>query len=225
MAKKVIVFSLGGSLIVPSHVDLTYVTRFCSFITHLSRQYKIVVVCGGGSLARQYIDALSHEIHKTKVLSYLGIGATKLNARFISGFFSLPIAETMGDLKKQLRKQDIVVCGALAFKPSMTSDGTAAEVAVAYHSLFINLTNVDGLYDSDPHINSRAQLIRSISFVDFLRIVRNIKYKAGQHFVLDQTAAGLIARHHVSTAIIHGHHLSEVLKFLKGKSFYGTLIR
>jgi len=228
MAKKekIVVISLGGSLIVPHHVDWKYVKYFCSYVEKLSWTYKTVIVCGGGSLAREYITALQHETHKVKVLSYIGIGATKLNARLVSGFLEdvSVVAETMDDVVSQLNKQRIVVCGALGFKPNMTSDGTAAEIAVALDGWFVNLTNVRGLYDKDPQKYKTATFIPVISYEDFLRMALDQKYHAGQHFVLDQVAAQLIAKHTIPTAIIEGNKLPEVAKFLADKPFSGTRI-
>ena len=229
MAKKekIVVISLGGSLIVPHHVDWKYVKYFCSYVEKLSWTYKTVIVCGGGSLAREYITALQHETHKVKVLSYIGIGATKLNARLVSGFLEdvSVVAETMDDVVSQLNKQRIVVCGALGFKPNMTSDGTAAEVAAYVGAdAFVNLTNVSGLFSRDPHKFKSAKLIPFISFAAFLRHAREIAYTPGQHFVLDQQAARIILRERIRTFILDGHDVKNLELCLLGKSFVGTVI-
>jgi len=106
-------------------------------------------------------------------------------------------------------------------RPNMTSDGNAAEIAELIKAdFFINITNVKGFYTSNPKTNKTAKFIPQISFEDFMKIVNKIKYKAGQHFVLDQSAAKIINRAKIKTYIVN----KELKKCLNGKSFEGTII-
>ena len=52
------VISLGGSLIVPDKIDFNYIHKFAKFIKNLAKNNKVVVVCGGGAVARKYIHTL-----------------------------------------------------------------------------------------------------------------------------------------------------------------------
>src|SRR3989344_4212440 len=134
MKKEVIVISLGGSLILDKdcNVNLQYIKNLKKVLKNNSK-YKFVIVCGGGSIARKYISAISQITKDHKLQSLAGISATKMNARFMSYFFGLEpkkgIPHNKKQIKKYLRKQDIVFCGALEYNPSQTSDGTAAEIA------------------------------------------------------------------------------------------------
>ena len=56
--KEIIVISLGGSLIVPKHIDTLWINKFKEKITKLTKKYKFVIVCGGGFVAREYITIL-----------------------------------------------------------------------------------------------------------------------------------------------------------------------
>src|SRR3989338_7287292 len=113
--KKVIVFSLGGSLIVPDSVDYRYLHRFKLFVKGLLTKYKVVIVTGGGKTARRYIEVLKKEKVDDKFYSLVGIMATKLNARLVTGVFSLneQIPDSLLEVKKELNKNGLVVCGAL----------------------------------------------------------------------------------------------------------------
>jgi len=221
------VFSLGGSLIVPNTVNYNYLHNFKLFIKSLIKNYKIVIVTGGGKTARDYISALKHETKDEMFYSLIGITATKLNAKLVSGFFNIKgeIPEELKDVDNKLKKSSLVICGALGFQPNMTSDGDAAQIAEHLGAkIFVNLTNVDGLYDKNPLKYKNAILIKNINYYDFLEIVNKIKYEAGQHFILDQAAAKIICRAKIKTLIINGEKLDNVKKYLEDKTFRGTLI-
>ncbi|MBI2148453.1 hypothetical protein HYU23_02140, partial [Candidatus Woesearchaeota archaeon] len=126
---------------------------------------------------------------------------------------------------KQLDKKGLVFCGALGFQPNMTSDGDAAQIAEYLKAdFFVNLTNVNGLFEKDPRKFKNAKLIKRISYREFLSIVDRIKYEAGQHFVLDQTAAEIINKAKIKTIIINGKNLDNFIKYLNNKRFLGTVI-
>ena len=86
--KRVFVLSLGGSLIVPSSgVDNEFLTEIKTAIKKLSRKNKFVIVCGGGSVARTYINSLKKAGVSERLQSLMGISITRTNARFVSYFF------------------------------------------------------------------------------------------------------------------------------------------
>jgi len=224
--KKLWVISLGGSRIVPDEVDEKFLARFKKLIESHPSQ-KFVVVTGGGSTARKYISALKKLGKKTKSQSMAGIAVTRLHARFLARFFGekankdLPL--NMTNVKNLLRGNQIVFCGALRYKNKNTSDGTSAKLAAFLECPFINLTNVKGLYTSDPKENKDAKFIPKMSWKKFEAITLKIKYEAGQHFVLDQAAAKTISRKKIPTYIVGS--LTAIDKILKGeKNFGGTRI-
>ncbi|MBS3168192.1 UMP kinase [Candidatus Woesearchaeota archaeon] len=227
MKKEVIVFSLGGSLVVPNNVDYNYLHKFKIFVNKLRKKYNIVLVTGGGKTARDYIKALRYEKADNKLQSIIGIMSTKLNARLVAGIFGLNeiVPDSLEDVKKHVEKNGFCVCGALGFQPDMTSDGDAAEISAYLKAdLFVNLTNVDGLYDKDPKKYKTVKLIQCIDYKSFIDIVNKIKYESGQHFVLDQAAARIISKSKIKTLIVNGKKLDNVLMYLKDHKFRGTLI-
>ena len=185
-------------------------------------KHKIVIVVGGGRIARDYIHALGNK--DERVRSLIGMEATRLNALLVSNFLGNRIVpDSMRELKKLLGRKNLVVCSSLGYKAGMTSDGTAADVARNIKAdMLINMTNVKGLYDKDPRKNKNAKFISRINFNDFLKIVMKIKYKPGQHFVLDQTAAEIITKYKIKTVILKG--VNNLEGFLREKKFIGTVI-
>ena len=217
---KTVVISLGGSLIVPDKVDYAFLKQFEKIIKKHKKNYKFLIVTGGGKTARTYIEAVQKEKLPTKLASIVGILSTRINARLVAGFFKQKnIPETISELKKQ--KTNPIICGALGSRPGLTSDANAAELASHYKATFINMTNVKGLYNKDPKLKG-AKFIPQISYKDFNQIIEKIKYKAGQHFVLDQVASKIIMQHKVPTVILKGN--KQLNLFLSEKKYQGTII-
>ncbi len=228
--KKVVVLSLGGSMIIPKDINVKYLQKFKKLLNSHTKKYKFVVVCGGGSTAREYINGLSKEKISKKSFhqGLLGIATTRLNARFMTYFFgedaNKGIPHDMQEVKNMLKIYDIVFCGALRYAKKETSDGTSAKLANFFETSFINLTNVNGLYDKDPRKFKKVNLITKISWRKFHKIATSQGFKPGQHFVLDQSASKIILKNKI-TAYIIGNDLNQLDKVLKGKTFKGTLIK
>ncbi len=220
--------SLGGSLIVPSGtMDTDFLEKFKRMLRKHYRSWKFVVVCGGGSIARKYIEALRRDGKNNHEQSIAGIRATRMNSLFLMQFFGKEANDTipgnMEEVRNNLHKNNVVFCGALRFDPKSTSDGTAARLAHFLGSEFVNMTNVKGLYTDNPLTNKKAKFIPYQTWREFEKRALHRKFRAGQHFVLDQNAAVLIRQHKIKTYII-GKGLRNLGKILKGKKFVGTLI-
>ena len=229
MKKRVVVLSLGGSLIIPKNIDVKFLREFRSVLKKHTRKYKFVVVCGGGSTAREYIGGLEKEKSAKKIFhqGLLGIATTRLNARFMTYFFgndaNKGIPHDMKEVKGMLRIYDIVFCGALRYAKSETSDATSAKLANLFNSDFINMTNVLGLYNKNPSKYKDAKFISKITWESFDKMASSLIFKPGQHFILDQTASKIIKKYKISTYIL-GQNLKNLDSVLRGKKFKGTLI-
>lgn len=226
--KKLIVISLGGSLIIPDKVNYAFLEKFKLVLRKHYSEYKFVIVAGGGAIARKYINALAKE-HKTKKeISMSGIRATRMNAIFLMQFFGKEandaLPRDMKEVKANIHKNKVVICGALRYADNSTSDSTAAKLAHFLKTDFINMTNVKGLYTSNPLTNKNARFIPKDSWRSFERRAKKSLFKPGQHFVLDQNASAIIRKHKIKTYII-GANLRNLDNILKGKSFIGTLIQ
>ena len=229
MEKKVIVLSLGGSMIIPKEIDTRFLKKFKKVLEKNNRKYKFVVVCGGGSTAREYIGGLEKQKMGGKKFfqGLLGIATTRLNARFMTYFFgndaNKGIPHDMKEVKNMLRLYDVVFCGALRYAKNETSDGTSAKLASFFKTIFINITNVAGLYDRNPKKYKNARFIPMISWKEFHKMATKQSFKPGQHFVLDQSASKVIMKYKIPTYII-GPRLRHLNNILKKKGFKGTKI-
>tara|TARA_Y100000310_G_scaffold114128_1_gene112637 strand:- start:314 stop:1009 length:696 start_codon:yes stop_codon:yes gene_type:complete len=227
--KKVVVISLGGSLIIPDKINYKFLKGFRKTLEKNKRKFKFVIVCGGGKTARTYIKGIDKEKIKKKEYfqSLLGISATRINARFMTYFFgedaNQGIPHNMKEILHFLRKNDYVFCGALRYAKNQTSDSTSAKLANYFNTSFINLTNVKGLYDKNPKKFPSAKFIHEISHKEFLKLAKKIEFTPGQHFVLDQTAAKVIKKYNIKTYII-GDSMKNLNNLLNAKHFIGTVI-
>jgi uridylate kinase len=225
--KKVVVLSLGGSLIIPEEIDYNYLKAFKKIILKNSKKYVFIIVCGGGSIARKYIGALEKDKANEIFQSFAGISSTRTNARFISYLFRLDpkkgIPHRIKEVKEYLKKQNIVVCGALEYHPNRTSDSTAADLAKEFKGIFINLTNIKGIYTDNPLTNKNAKFIEKISWKEFYKMATKRKFKPGQHFVLDQHASRIIMKNKIKTYIL-GKDIKQLYNLLNNRKFIGSTI-
>ncbi len=228
MQKKVMVISLGGSQIFHDEkVNVKFLLNFKKILRKHQNKYKFIVVCGGGFVARVYIHGLEKAGINEKLQSFVGISVTRTNARLVSYFFGNEsedgIPSTMKDVERYLSKQEVVVCGALEYKPDQTSDSTSAQIAKHFNCEFINLTNVDGLYDSNPLTNKNAKFIPESTWKGLYDRAMKIPFSPGMHFVIDQKASKIIMDEKIKTYII-GPKIKNLDKLLSGKKFKGTLV-
>jgi uridylate kinase len=222
MVLKRIVISLGGSRIIPDNVDSDFLIKFKKLIDKYA-DTKFVVVTGGGTTARKYINAYK-TLHKgfTKQSS-AGIAITRFHAFFMMNFFGREANDklpySMKKVESLLKKNHVVFCGALRqTKIPQTTDATAARIASYLKCPFINLTNVKGIFSENPKINKNAKFIKNISWKDFNKIAKKIKFSAGQHFVLDQRGSEIIYNHKIPTYIVGS--LNDISKIIEEKKKY-----
>ena len=218
---QTIVISLGGSIIVQEKINYKFLNEFKRIILK-HKEYKFIIVTGGGKTARTYIEAARKEKLSEEEISFLGILTTRLNANLIADIFNQSrVPETHQEINNI--KERIIVCGALGNKSKMTSDTNAAQIAKDKKAkFFINMTNVPGLFTDDPKTHKNASLIPFITHKDFNNKIQKIKFKAGQHFILDQKASEIIKINNITTIIIEGNNQLE--NILNNKKFIGTII-
>jgi len=223
------VMSLGGSVIIPTYtdqIDGEYLKKLKKLFAGI-KDKRFVIAVGGGATARKYMKALEQEGFDKKTQSVFGISVTRMNAKFMADFFyglaSQSIPRSLAEVKNLLKHNKIVFTGGLRYEEDNTSDGTAARIANYLNTNFINITDVDGLYTKDPRKFKDAKLINHISFEDFDKMVKQLTYHPGQHFVLDQHASAIIKRNKIRTTII-GKDIENIQRCLNDKDFKGTVI-
>ncbi|MBW3017268.1 UMP kinase [Candidatus Woesearchaeota archaeon] len=223
MEDKIIVMSVGGSVIVPDNVHHKFLKELKDIIAKDKR--KFVIVTGGGKTARDYINALRAEGIKSFLKqNRVGIESTRLNAVLLAEFFekyNLDVPRSINEVKRLLKHHKVVITG--GFRPGSTSDGTAASIAEAVGSKqFINVTNIEGLYTSDPRKSKNARLVPDITYEKFNKFFKKIEEKPGQHFVLDRQAARIVQKNNITVVILKG--IRNLRQCLLNRRFVGTVV-
>jgi uridylate kinase len=214
----VLVISLGGSLLSPKpgEIDIEFLRKFKDTIRNINE--KVIIVCGGGKIARQYQAAAMKFGVKGRNLDYIGIAATRLNAELVKSAFK---AKIIG-LRREKIDKIAISCG---FEPGHSTDYDAVLLAKLYGAReVINLTNIDCVYDRDPK-DPNAKPIKRINVKEYLKIVGS-RWIPGKSFPFDPIAAKLASKYKIAIAIMNGRNLENLKKYIKGKKeeSIGTII-
>ncbi|MGM5481970.1 MAG: UMP kinase [Nanobdellota archaeon] len=223
-----IVFSLGGSLIIPEGVISTkFLMDFKELIKNVVKQgNRAIIVTGGGSICRMYNDAAEKMAEPSETdLDLMGIAATKLNAELLRILFGeMSHKSIIKDPTQEFMLEKEVVM-ASGYKPGNSSDKVAVMLAKKFNSDYvINMTNIDMVYDADPKVNNEAKPIKEIAWNDFLSITGD-KWSPGKNVPFDPVASKLARDNNINVAILNGNNLENISKFLNGQEFVGTLIK
>ncbi len=220
-----ITLSLGGSIINPGEIDSNFLIDFSTTIKELNSQYKFMIVCGGGKVARQYIKGLPEGLTEGE-RDYMGIAATWLNAQLLAyyfkGFCSPILPSSVKNLTEQLQNNTIGISG--GFLPAIKTDEDAAILADLFGSpILINVTNVDGIYDRDPRKYSNAQKYNELTYKQFYEIISHLSLDAGSNAPFTLIAAKICERTNIRIIITDANQ-AKIKKAIQGINV-GTVIQ
>lgn len=222
---KTVIISLGGSLICPHDFDFDFLKKFKLVIEkYTKKNYRFVVICGGGKLARnfQQIASKSSKL-SNKELDWLGIHATKINAHIAKSMFGKKAEDfIVSDPTKKIRfKKSILV--AAGWLPGWSTDYDAVLLAKNLGiKEIVNMSNVNYLYDKDPKNHKDAKKIEKASWQQYSKMISR-KWKAGMNVPFDPIAAREAQKSGIKVFII-GPDLRNLENLLGGKGFKGTIL-
>jgi len=222
-----VVLSIGGSVLVPDEKDDAYISGLAKMLKNLSADCKLLVVTGGGRISRYYIRT-GRELGMAETeLDELGIMATRMNARLLSGALEgyankIPPSTVEGAASIK-DKHKIIVMGGTA--PGWTTDFVAASLAEAVGAArLVNATSVDGVYTADPKKSKKAKMLREMSYDDLIMLSGSGHAKAGPTVVFDPLAARLISKAGIPLYVVNGRNLDALRSSIQGRSFHGTKV-
>jgi len=221
--KKRIVIKLSGSVFA---MDNTKALKdYASFLVKISKICQPVVVAGGGKIARHYISHARTSGVDESTLDELGIEVSRLNAKLL--IYALknkayPHPPTnLQEVKHAVDSGLIVISGGL--HPGQSTNATAALIAEKVHaSEFLNTTDVDGIYDSDPRKNKKAKKFKRIELKNLRKLLVHEESIAGGYDLMDIVALKVIERSKIKTRILKSD-IKNIEKAIKGNSI-GTEI-
>ena len=224
--KGKIVVKLSGSLFEPAKGEPARIKKIASALQKLSDEgYTIVAVAGGGKVARQYIQAGRALGTDESSLDQMGIEVSRLNARLLifalkGAYPDVPIS--LEEVAKIAESRRIIVTGGL--HPGHSTNAVSALIAEKIRAdVFINATDVDGVYSADPRKDKKAKLLKEISVKKLTEMLMSDPMQAGTYDLMDLVALKIIQRSKVKTRIVKCSP-EGITSGAKGKSV-GTLVR
>lgn len=190
---------------------------------------QIALVVGGGNIFRG-IAASSFNMDRTAA-DHMGMLATMINSIALCGALekngmrvrvqtAIPmegVAEPFVLRKAvgHLEKGRVVIFGAGTGNPYFTTDTAAVLRAQEIHAeILMKATKVDGLYDSDPAVNSEAKFVKQTTYMEALE---------KQLRVMDMTAISLAMENSLPLVIFNMNAGGTAKKILCGEDI-GSLI-
>jgi len=228
--EAVFVISIGGHLLQRGaksleDLDLKWYEEYARIIKEARKIYKVVVVCGGGDLARVEIkkarDAGANKLEQDMI----GIRWTHKNADLlaeklgdVASIRYRPETEIEGILK-DLDEDKIPVCG--GDKPGHSTDYDAAFIAKEIKerkgkkAVFIDVRK-HPIYDKDPALYPDANKYDRLSSEDLLELAIELEQEPGK-YQIDREAVELIQKYKIPTIFINGcDDPEEILHAVEG---------
>jgi len=211
------VIKLGGFAF-PNRPEKPLVKEYVKLLTGLVAEHHLVIVTGGGEVARAYIRAAREMGVSESLCDQLGILASRLNARLLAdglGEYAFPeIPVTVGELKHYFASGKIVAMGGLT--PGHSTNAVAAIAAETVGAeLLINATDVDGVYSTDPEKDKNAKKLDEVTVAELTAILSSTEMRAGAYELMDPLALRIIARSKLTTVVVDGrepHNVADALR-------------
>jgi uridylate kinase len=218
MTKKRIVIKLSGRIFgIDNNTKL--LKDYASFLVKISKLCQPIVIAGGGKIARHYITHARSSGADESTLDELGIEVSRLNARLLiyalkSKAYPHP-PTTLTEVRHAVDSGLIVITGGL--HPGQSTNGTAALIAEKVGAAeFLNATDVDGIYDSDPNKNPKAKKFKRIELKDLRRLLVREDSVAGGYDLMDIVALKVIERSKIKTRVLQAD-IDALEKAIKGQ--------
>ena len=184
---------------------------------------ELAITVGGGNIFRGLAGA-ANGMERAQA-DYIGMLATIMNALALqeglesAGVFTrVQSAISMREIAepyirrravRHLEKGRVVIFAGGTGNPYFTTDTTAALRACEIGAeAILKATQVDGVYDSDPHVNADAKKFDEISYMEVL---------ARDLHVMDSTATTLCKDNAIPIIVFDLHKQGNISRVLKGE--------
>lgn len=232
---KPIIIKLGGSLVSPNRetlFDFSYLSRLRSSIyPFIEKGYKFFFILGGGSLMRMYRDlAKQAGINDEEGLHWIGTTVNVLNAEVVRVYFAeladpgvFKYEDYYTDTPLEITKSIKVGGGG---RPGHSGDMDATLAALKCQAdTIINLKNVDYIYTKDPKIDNTAEIIKDITWTDYLNLIGNpTEHDPGASFPIDPIASRKAMENNLKMIVASGWDLENFVNILDNREYKGSLV-
>lgn len=217
-----IVLKIGGSVLRgrSSSINMDVVNGYSALIRKLvDKSYSVLAVVGGGNIAREYITYLRSLGASESLCDEVGIDCSRLNSMvLIASLKELAYPFTIQSFREALKLlslNKVLVMGGV--QPGQSTNAVAALLAETVSADYlINLTNVDGVYSSNPLKDPKAELLKEVSTLELEKILSQGSAEAGEYPLFDPLAIRIVRRSNIPTWIINGKDPENVFKVIRG---------
>jgi uridylate kinase len=191
-----------------------------------NNHHQVGIVIGGGNFLR----GREHDDMNKVTADTIGMLGTVMNALYLKDYLekngitalvSTPFVfpdllpnYSFEELKNKYDDNIVIFGGGIGKSGFSTDSGVIHATSILDADLIIKMTNVDGVYDSDPKINPNAIKYNRISFQEVLD--KDLK-------VMDQYAIKKCMDKNIKILVMNFNKYNEILDFFDGKEI-GTLI-
>ncbi len=225
----IIALKVGGSVFCPAESpDMEFVVNMSKTLKALSSEHELVVIVGGGRLARKMInDARARGVTSHDELHQLGIEASRKNAGVLIsalGEDAYPqVPKNEQEVRAAFDRGKIVIAG--GFRPGQTTDAVTLQSAEAIGAdLVVIGTDVKGVYDKDPKRHKNAKFISLISTDELMELVETESVEPGTKTIIDPVAVKIIKRTGIKAVVVDIRDMENLENVIEGREFEGTVI-
>jgi uridylate kinase len=224
LRKRRIVIKLSGSIF-NQDTNHDSIKNYAQMLIDISNNVQPIAIAGGGKIARHYIDLARSLGSDEANLDIIGIEVSRLNAKLLIAALDdqaySQVPKNLEEVAIAVASGKIVIAGGL--HPGQSTNATSALIAeTSKASGFVNSTDVDGIYDSDPNVNPNARLFKEITVNECIEILRAERTMAGTYDLMDIIALKVIERSKIPTRVIRSD-VGSIRDAIDGKDI-GTKI-
>jgi uridylate kinase len=197
------------------------IKKYAAMLADVAKTVQPIVVAGGGKIARHYISIARGFGLDEASLDIMGIEVSRLNAKLmiaaLGGRAHPSVPEDLEQVTGAVAGGMIVVTGGL--HPGQSTNATAALIAEKVGAArFVNATDVDGIYDSDPRTNRRARMFSRITVKQCRELLGGENSMAGGYDLMDIVALKVIERSRIPTLVIRSEPATIKSAAVKNRS-------
>ncbi len=199
------------------------VEGYARIIEELGRRVKLIVVVGGGSVAREYIKYARGKGWQDVV----GIELARVNAQLLIshlGELAYPkVPRSVDEFLEAHAAGRVVVLGGL--QPGQSTNAVSLVVAeLVGASRVVNATTIDGVYDRDPR-DPAAKKLERVRVDELTKILEGEGWKQepGRYELADRLSLEIAKRSKIPIYIVYGGDLERVRRAVLGE-YYDSVI-
>ena len=210
----VVVLKIGGSILYgeygprPEALEL-----YAQVAEEASKHVRLIIVVGGGKLARDLIS-IAREISLPKsIQDYIGSLTARMTALMLAWKIKNAQKRIPNHFEDLIRSDPgkILVLGGL--QPGQSTDAVAALLAETFSAKrLVIASDIDGVYDKDPKKHEKALRLERISYEDLFNIISRLEHEPGAYRLIDVIALRIAARSKIPIVFVNGRDKNLLLR-------------